>query len=107
MCAVKVWGILPYARKPDENGCTVSDADAAAAVLKLVDRGWIEVCRLEPRTSSTGAEGVMYGPALPRADLDELLTDPATWAKPIGSWVGALALSETNLLRGVTRMPGP
>lgn len=93
ICAIEGWGILPYACDVDDSGRAVSDADVAAMVLELVDRGWVEIHRLVPWTSPTGAEGVTYGPAVLRADLDELLLDPASWAEPSGSWVGALTLS--------------
>jgi hypothetical protein len=98
VCAMEAWGILPYACKAtDEKGDPVSDRDVAAAVLALVDRGWVEVRRLEPWTAPDGREGAMYGAVIGRAELPAVLADPDTWDDPEGvSWVGEVTLSQVE-----------
>ncbi|MGW0633370.1 hypothetical protein [Streptomyces sp. NPDC002758] len=98
VCAQEAWGILPYACSgPDDRGEPASDEDIAAALLGLVDRGWVEVCRLEPWTSPNGESGIQYGPPIPREVLERLLRLPETWDDPVDqSWVGALTLSRTE-----------
>lgn len=98
VCAMEAWGILPYAcTVTDENGDPVPDQEVAAVVLALVDRGWIEVHRLEPWTAPDGREGAMYGAAIGCAELPALLADPDTWDDPEGaSWVGEVTLSQVD-----------
>lgn len=107
ICAMESWGILPHACDVDDSGHVVSAIEVAAKVLDLVDRGWIDVHRLEPWTSPDGVNGATYGLAIPRAELDELLANVETWAEPSSSsWIGAVTLAETDLGRQITRRAG-
>lgn len=95
VCAMEAWGILPYARPvPSGSGVPVSTQEMAAAVLALVERGWVEVHLLEPWTAPDGRQGAMYGAAIGRAELPAVLADPDTWDDPeSASWVGEVTLS--------------
>ncbi|BCJ78004.1 hypothetical protein CS0771_75480 [Catellatospora sp. IY07-71] len=53
----------------------------AEALLGLVDRGLIEVRRITPELAAAGRYDVVS-----RADLDELLADPASWQYTERGW---------------------
>ncbi|MEV6050650.1 hypothetical protein [Streptomyces sp. NPDC052107] len=95
--AMESWGILAYAADGDPVGL-------AEAVLCLVDRGWVQVHRIEPWTAPDGEEGAAYGEPLPRADLPAILRSPATWDDPEHPhWYGAVTLSVTDAWRTLNR----
>lgn len=102
VCAMEAWGILPYACSGlDDAGNPVADADLAVAVLALVDRGLVEVRRIEPWTAPDGRAGAMYGAPVDRGDLPALLADPDTWDDPgDASWIGEVALARTKAWAG-------
>lgn len=97
ICAMEGWGILPYLvehKRPD--GEWPSNGEMAAAVQSAVDRGWVEVHRLEPWTSPDGREGAQYGDPIDPAELPSILADPDTWDEPATEeWTGELTLSQT------------
>lgn len=97
ICAMEGWGILPYLvehKRPD--GEWPSDAEVAAAVLSMVDRGWIEVHRLQPWTSPDGRRGTQYGDPIDHAELPSIIADPDAWDDPADAgWIGELTLSRT------------
>ncbi|MFF3015641.1 hypothetical protein [Streptomyces sp. NPDC057939] len=82
--------------------------ELAQILLGLVDRGWIEVCRVVPWTSPAGREGFQPGEPVPRDRLQALLCDPANWEYPDDDrWIGALTLVETAEGQKITRLsPG-
>lgn len=101
--ATETWGILPYACSDADSGASESESESesvselAAAVLSLVDRGMVEVRRLEPWTAPDGRPGVAYGVPLDHDELPVLLADPDTWDDPTDeSWVGEVALTRTD-----------
>lgn len=97
VCAMEAWGILPYACEArDDSGAWISYEVQVAVVLSLVDRGWVDVCRIEPWTDADGRSGATYGPPIDRAALPALLADPDTWDDPKESWIGELTLQETE-----------
>ncbi|MET7542893.1 hypothetical protein [Streptomyces sp. NPDC005507] len=102
ICASEAWGILAYATNgKDEDGHLV---DLPCVVLGLVDRGWVQVHRLEPWTAPNGEEGATHGPPIPRAEIPEVLQDPATWDDPEEpSWIGTVTLSVTETWRVLNR----
>ena len=97
-CARETWGILPYLvehKRPD--GEWPSAAEATAAVLSMVERGWVVLHRLEPWTSPDGQHGTQYGDPIDPAALPSLLADPDTWDDPADErWIGELTLSLTR-----------
>ncbi|WP_331725763.1 hypothetical protein OG264_38650 (plasmid) [Streptomyces xanthophaeus] len=94
-----VWGDLEEA----DQSSPVSEL--AQVLLGLVDRGWIEVCRVAPWTSPAGQEGFQPGELVPRDQLQALLCDAANWEYPEdGNWTGALTLVETAEGQKITRM---
>ncbi|MCX5199358.1 hypothetical protein OOK31_36725 [Streptomyces sp. NBC_00249] len=94
-----VWGDL------GEDDQSLPVDELAQVLLRLVDRGWIEVRRIAPWTSPTGEEGLQPGELVPRERLQVLLCDAANWEYPEGdSWIGALTLVETAEGKKVTRM---
>jgi hypothetical protein len=98
VCAHEAWGILPYAcAGAGDEGGPPPDEVVAAALLGLVDRGWVDVRRLERTAAPDGEPGVQYGPPVPREVLERLLQLPETWDDPVDpSWAGALAVSRTE-----------
>jgi len=95
-CARESWGILPYLvehKRPD--GEWPSHEEVVTAVLALVERGWVEVHRLEPWTSPDGESGAQYGEPIEHVDLPAILADPDVWDAPDGDWIGTLTLSRT------------
>lgn len=96
-CARESWGILAYLiehKRPD--GGWPSNAEAAAAVLSFVERGWVEVHRLESWTSPDGRPGTTYGDPIDHAELPLLLANADTWDDPTSeAWIGELTLSQT------------
>ncbi|MEU7632865.1 hypothetical protein AB0C34_23230 [Nocardia sp. NPDC049220] len=66
-------------------------------MLSLIDRGWIEVRRIAPWTSPSGAKGIQPGEIVPRDQLPAVLEDPANWEYPYDrDWIGELTLVETE-----------
>lgn len=100
ICASEVWGILPYAEADlDEDD---DPAGLPGALLGLVDRGWVQVHRLEAGASPAGQRATAYGPPIPRSELPAVLRDPATWDDPAdGNWIGAVTLSATDAWRDI------
>lgn len=99
ICAYEAWGILAYA-EADLDPADDEPADLPSAVLSLVDRGWVQVHRLEPWTSPDGDEGATYSPPIAREDIPAILADPATWDDPKDpGWFGAVTLSVTDAWR--------
>ncbi|WP_146067850.1 hypothetical protein [Streptomyces sp. Ru72] len=105
VCASEAWGILAYATNgKDEDGHAV---DLPRIVLGLVDRGWVHVHRLEPWRAPDGQAGATYGPPIPRAEVPEVLKDPAVWDDPDDpDWIGAVTLSATETWRALNRQHG-
>ena len=85
-----VWGDLP---KSTEGA---SPDFLAVVVLGLVDRGWIDVCRIVPWTDPNGRPGLRASEPIARDELPEALADPAYWDYPDGGWLGALTLVATS-----------
>ncbi|MDX2388508.1 MULTISPECIES: hypothetical protein [unclassified Streptomyces] len=101
--------ILPGVRGDlEEADQSAPVGELAQILLGLVDRGWIEVCRVTPWTSPTGREGFRPGAPVPRDRLQALLRDAANWEYPEdGDWIGALTLVETAEGQKITRLqPG-
>lgn len=98
----EAWGILAYATsEEDQHG---NPLDLPGIVLDLVDRGWVQVHRLEPWTGPDSQDGMTYGPPIPRSELPTVLGDPATWADPEDPrWTGAVTLSFTEAWRELNR----
>ncbi|GGR03228.1 hypothetical protein [Streptomyces netropsis] len=92
-----VWGDL------EEPLLSAPPGALAEVLLRLVDRGWIAVCEVEPWTAPDGRAGFQPGPPLPRESLPELLADPLAWEYPEDDWIGALTLVETDAGRKITR----
>jgi hypothetical protein len=97
ICAFEASGVLAHvAGTRDQTGTVVSQREVAAAVLGLVDRGWVQVRRLVSWIGPDGRAGTQPSAVIAREDLDDVLADPATWREPsVESWVGAVTLSET------------
>jgi hypothetical protein len=94
-----VWGDL------DEADQSRAVNELAGTLLALIDRGWIEVRRLTPWTSSSGENGFQPGQLVPRDQLPVVLEDPANWEYPEdGNWSGALTLVETEAGKKITRL---
>lgn len=69
-------------------------------MLTLVDRGCVEVRRLEPWTAPDGRAGAIYGAVIGHAELPAVLADPDTWDDPEDvSWVGEVTLSQVGAWR--------
>ncbi|MFC9458435.1 hypothetical protein ACFWN5_19450 [Streptomyces sp. NPDC058430] len=94
--------ILPGVRGDlDEPLASANPTELAAILLPLIDRGWIEVCRLIAWTAPDGGPGLQPGPSIPRYDLPALLADTDNWEYPDdGEWLGrlTLVLTETGQL---------
>ncbi|MFI6730471.1 hypothetical protein NRF20_44795 [Streptomyces sp. R-74717] len=96
-----VWGDL------DEADQSRPVNELAGILLALIDRGRIEVRRLEPWTSPAGENGFQPGELVPRDQLPVIVDDAATWEYPEdGNWIGALTLVATEAGKKVTR-PSP
>jgi len=104
ICAQETWGILAYVEGDIEDGEDYEQADLVRGVLSLVDRGWVQVHRIEPWTAPDGRPGVDYGPPIPRTEISSVLEDPATWDDPQDPrWLGAVTLSLTDAWRELHR----
>jgi hypothetical protein len=97
--------ILPGVRGDlDEPLASGGHSDLAAILLPLVDRGWVEVCRLVPWTAPDGTHGLQPGLSVPRQDLPALLADADNWEYPDdGEWLGRLTLVLTEAGRRIPR----
>ncbi|WP_406433531.1 hypothetical protein OHA59_43105 [Streptomyces sp. NBC_01589] len=85
----------------DEPLASADPTELAAILLPLIDRGWIEVCRLIAWTAPDGEPGLQPGRSIPRYDLPALLADADNWEYPDdGEWLGrlTLVLTETGQL---------
>ncbi|GAA2794042.1 hypothetical protein VO63_24890 [Streptomyces showdoensis] len=72
-------------------------AELTPVVLSLVDRGWVEVCRVIPWTAPDGSTGFQPGAPIARGDLPVLLADDDNWEYPdSGEWIGCLTLTLTE-----------
>lgn len=73
-------------------------------LLPLVDRGWIEVCRVVPWTAPDGSPGEQPGPPIPRQDLPTVLADAENWEYPQSdTWLGCLTLTLTEAGQSISR----
>ena len=93
ICALESSGLLAYQSDEDEDG---SPIDLPRAVQSLVDRGWVNVCRIEPWTAPVGRQGTTHGAPIDLADVPRVLSDPATWEEPGDRWYGAVTLTPTE-----------
>ncbi|MBT2389760.1 hypothetical protein J7E87_10015 [Streptomyces sp. ISL-1] len=76
--------------------------DLAAILLSLIDRGWIEVCRVIPWVAPDGTLGEQPGPPIPQQDLPAVLADAENWEYPVdGVWLGCLTLVLTEAGRPI------
>ncbi len=90
VCALEGTSGLAFVDDRDEDG---ELADLPAEVLRLVDRGWVTVHRMEPWTAPDGRQGTVYGAAVARGELPGILADPATWEGRYSYlWWGAVTL---------------
>ncbi|HEY3868165.1 MAG TPA: hypothetical protein VGM10_07430 [Actinocrinis sp.] len=97
VCAMEGWGLLPQAYEAAGERATAAPSEMAAAVLNLVDLGWVEVRRIESRPEPDGEEVATYGDPIGRDDLPGLLADPDTWDAPREpSWIGEVTLTQTD-----------
>jgi len=79
-------------------------SELAGILLGLIDRGWVEVRRIEPWPRPSGGEGLQPGELVPRAQLPAILGEPANWEyRADGEWTGALTLVETEAGSKVSR----
>ncbi|MFQ6192845.1 hypothetical protein [Streptomyces sp. NPDC000405] len=90
--------ILPGVRGDlDEPLSSAPPGDLAPILLSLVERGWIEVCRVIPWTSPDGRSGFQPSTPLTREELPDALTDAGSWEYPeSGDWIGHLTLTLTQ-----------
>jgi hypothetical protein len=106
ICAIEAWGILAYATHDEDEGG--NPIDVPGIVLSLVDRGWVQLHRIEPWTAPDGEAGATYGPPIPRAEIPAVLEDPATWDDPEDPrWIGVVTLSPTEAWRDLNRQKDP
>ncbi|MEF9886917.1 hypothetical protein [Streptomyces sp. P9-A4] len=92
-----VWGDL------DEPLVSGPASALVPILLPLVDRGWIEVCRVVPWTAADGTLGAQPGSPIPKQDLPAVLADAENWEyPPSGTWLGRLTL---NLTEAGQRIP--
>lgn len=97
VCAMEGWGLLPQAYQAAGEKEAPDRSAMAAAVLNLVDLGWVEVRRIEPWPDPDGEEVATYGEPIGRDALPELLADPDTWDEPREpSWLGEVTLTQTE-----------
>ncbi|MFC8956117.1 hypothetical protein ACFT8P_26330 [Streptomyces sp. NPDC057101] len=93
-----VWGDL------DEPLVSGPPSALVPILLPLVDRGWIEVCRLVPWTAPDGTLGEQPGPPIPSQDLPAVLAEAENWEYPrSGTWLGCLTLTLTEAGQGIHR----
>ncbi|MDQ0938421.1 hypothetical protein [Streptomyces sp. V1I1] len=93
-----VWGDL------DEPLASGPASDLVPILLSLVDRGWIEVCRVILWTAPDGAAGFQPGPSIPKRALPTLLLDAENWEYPqSGEWLGCLTLTLTEAGQQIPR----
>ncbi|MEU9126448.1 hypothetical protein AB0C96_42815 [Streptomyces sp. NPDC048506] len=97
--------ILPGVRGDlDEPLASGPASDLATILLTLVDRGWIEVCRVIPWTAPDGTAGYQPGPPLPHHDLPTVLAAPEEWDYPGDfEWLGSLTLTLTETGQSIPR----
>ncbi|MFI1284346.1 hypothetical protein ACH4U5_26990 [Streptomyces sp. NPDC020858] len=90
--------ILPGVRGDLDEPLVSGPASALVPVLlPLVDRGWIEVCRIVPWTAPDGTLGEQPGPPIPTQDLPAVLANAENWEYPqSGTWLGCLTLTLTE-----------
>lgn len=97
ICAMEASGILPNSWSASEDSEAPVPSDVVAAVLSLVDRGWVEVRRFEPWTAPDGSEGETHGEPIARDEIPAVLADPDTWDEPdVRSWAGEVTLTLTE-----------
>ncbi|GAA5181217.1 hypothetical protein GCM10023322_15320 [Rugosimonospora acidiphila] len=78
--------------------------DLAGILLPLIDRGWIEARRYARWITEDGLEGLIPGDVVPRAELPQVLADPANWEYPDDqSWIGTLTLVCTEAGLAISR----
>lgn len=86
-----VWGDL------DEPLVSGPASALVPILLPLVDRGWIEVCRVVPWTAPDDTLGEQPGPPIPKQDLPAVLANAENWEYPrSGTWMGCLTLTLTE-----------
>ncbi|MFI8263563.1 hypothetical protein [Streptomyces sp. NPDC085665] len=97
--------ILPGVRGDLDEPLVSGPASALVPILlRLVDRGWIEVCRLVPWTAPDGNLGEQPGIPIPKQDLPAVLANAENWEyPPSGTWLGCLTLTLTEAGRGIHR----
>lgn len=97
--------ILPGVRGDlDEPLTSGGPSELAAILLPLVDKGWVEVCRLVPWIAPDGGRGFQPGPPFSRRDLPALLADADNWEYPDdGDWLGRVTLVLTEEGRQIPR----
>ncbi|MEX2981187.1 hypothetical protein [Streptomyces sp. C36] len=90
--------ILPGVRGDlDEPLASAAPEELLRVLLPLVDRGWIEVCRVIPLAAPDGRRGIQAGAPLAREELPKVLADAANWEYPGGGdWIGCLTLTLTH-----------
>ncbi|MFD8972446.1 hypothetical protein [Streptomyces sp. NPDC059593] len=89
--------ILPGVRGDlDEPLASASPGELLPILLALIDRGWIDVCRVIPWTPPGGGAGEQPGPPLAREELLNALADADNWEYPeSGDWIGCVTLTHT------------
>ncbi|NUK03225.1 hypothetical protein [Streptomyces lunaelactis] len=96
--------VLPGVRGDlDEPLASAPGPELATVLMPLIDRGWIEVCRIIPWTSPEGKLGDQPGPPIPREVLPALLADADNWEYPDSrTWTGCLTLVLTERGRQIS-----
>ncbi|MEU6976857.1 hypothetical protein [Streptomyces sp. NPDC046371] len=93
-----VWGDL------DEPLVSGPASALVSILLPLVDRGWIEVCRVVPWTAPDGSLGQQPGLPIPKQDLPAVLANAESWEYPqSGEWLGCLTLTLTEAGQSIPR----
>lgn len=89
--------ILPGVRGDlDEPLASAPPGELVPILLPLIDRGWIDVCRVIPWTPPSGGAGFQPGPPLAREELLNALADADNWEYPeSGDWIGCVTLTHT------------
>ncbi|MFD8428251.1 hypothetical protein ACFV1R_11690 [Streptomyces coelicoflavus] len=97
--------ILPGVRGDLDEPLVSGPSSALVPILlSLVERGWIEVCRLVPWSAPDGTLGEQPGPPVPEQDLAAVLADAEKWEYPrSGTWLGCLTLTLTEAGRRIVR----
>ncbi|WP_225637167.1 hypothetical protein [Streptomyces solaniscabiei] len=98
-------GILPGVWGDLDEPLVSGPASALVPILlRLVDRGWVEVCRLVSWTAPDGTLGEQPGLPIPSQDLPAVLADAENWEYPrSGTWLGCLTLTLTEAGQGIDR----